>query len=306
MKYKITDKEMSVNYYIRYMLSRTQTMFEYKNLPDSIPQKMLELYLQMEGSCIITEHEGKLYAFCGGMGGVLDEYYRPTICTVANPALRLTKTYTINKDCVICYSDSLGIGLYPIYSKYAQLLTENDITMRMADINIRISDIISAPDDRTKVAAETYLLQIESGSKLGVIAETPFFDGIRVQPAATASGQKTLTQLIELQQYLKASLYNEIGLQSNYNMKRETLNSSETETNVDALLPLSDDMINSRRLFIEQVNAMYNQTISVDFSSAWKFRRDELEKLADESETENSGQPEKEPEESMEKDNDIK
>lgn len=290
--YKITDKEMAINYHIRYMLARTQTMFKYENLPDSIPAKMLELYLQMNGSCIITEYNNTLYAFYGGMGGKLDEYYRPTICTVSNPALSLSKAYTINKDCILCYSDSLGLGLYPIYSKYAQLLTENDITIRTADINLRITDFISAPDDSTKAAANEFLSQIEAGTKIGVIAEKPFFDGIRVQPSATASGQKSLSQLIELEQYLKASLFNEIGLQSNYNMKRETLNSSETETNVDALLPLCDDMLNQRKLFVDQVNAMYNQNISVEFASSWKMRREEIKQEQEQQKQENSGQPE--------------
>jgi len=94
---------------------------------------------------------------------------------------------------------------------------------------------------------------------------------------------KTVPQLIELQQYLKASWFNDIGLQANYNMKRESIGAEEGQMNNDGLIPLIEDMLKSRKEGIEQVNTMFSTNISVELASSWKIRKEEI-----------SGQPENE------------
>lgn len=88
---------------------------------------------------------------------------------------------------------------------------------------------------------------------------------------------RTFTDLIEYQQYLKASWFNEIGLNANYNMKREKLSTTESQMNSDALLPLVDDMLEQRRLGVEKVNEMFGTNITVDFCSSWKKLIEEFE-----------------------------
>jgi len=78
-------------------------------------------------------------------------------------------------------------------------------------------------------------------------------------------------------QYTKASWFNELGLNANYNMKRESINSDESQLNDDALLPLVDDMLNCRRLAAEKVNAMFGTSISVDFASSWQDNQQEID-----------------------------
>lgn len=296
----ILDKQYSRDQYIKYMLTRTQSMFVYDGLPESLPARMLELYIQTNGVCCIAEHEGKLYAFTGGMGGELDEYYRPLTYVVANPYLRLSKSYKIGIDCVLFTNDSLWQGFMPMFSRYSELLTENDISIRTAEINMRMTSMISAPDDKVKKAGEKYLTDIEAG-KLGVVGDNAFLDGIKAQPLSTSGSTSTITQLIELEQYLKGSWFNEIGLQANYNMKREALNSSETTMDIDALVPLIDDMLKCREEAVEQINKMFGTNISVEIGSSWKARQDIANATSDEDsgqsettddETENSGQSE--------------
>lgn len=60
------------------------------------------------------------------------------------------------------------------------------------------------------------------------------FKGVNMQTAPTTNSVY-ITQLIELIQYYKASMYNELGLNANYNMKRERLNLGEVSMNVDVL-----------------------------------------------------------------------
>lgn len=273
--YDFADKSKSINQQIAYMLNRTQSMFRWDNLPDTIPERSLELYLQTNGNVCFYEYNNNLYVFTGGLGGEPDVYYMPTIYTIANPALKISKQLKINTECVVMPNDSLYLGLLPMFSKYATAMTENELSMNIATINSRIIDFISAPDDSTKKSAEKFLQDVIDG-KFGVIAENAFLDGIRISPSATTA-TRTITQLIENEQYLKASWFNELGLNANYNMKRESLNSTESQLNNDALLPLVDDMLKNRQKHIKKVNEMFGTNISVSLNSSWEDNEQEIE-----------------------------
>lgn len=280
----VTDKRLSAKSYMKYMTMRLLRMFKYENLPETIPQEMLEYYLLMNGTCFITKVDSQLYAFVGGFGGEPDVYYRPTRYTIANPALRYSgvhqidddaatshteRQYKVGQDGVIIRNDPLWNGLAPLMARYASLLSENILTIRVADVMLRAIAMISAPDDKSRISAETYLRKLEKG-ELGVIGESPFFDGVKLQSPPSNNGSY-LTQFIELHQYLKASFYNEVGLNANYNMKREALNQGETALNEDSLLPLCESMLQCRQEDMARVSELFelDPPITVDFDSAW-------------------------------------
>ena len=275
-EFDFADKSACIRQHIAYMLNRTQSMFRWNGLPDTIPERSLELFLQTNGNVCFYEHNDALYVFTGGMGGEPDVYYMPTVYTIANPALKLSKSLKIGFECVVMPNDSLYLGLIPLFSRYASGMTENELSIKIALINSRIVDLISAPDDRTRLSAEKFLSDIANG-KHGVIAENAFLDGIRAQPYGTTSNSNTLTNLIEMEQYFKASWFNELGLNANYNMKRESLNSSESQMNNDALLPLVDDMLKCRKRSVEKVNEMFGTQISVSLASSWEDNEQEIE-----------------------------
>lgn len=288
--YDYSDKIRCIRQHIAYMLNRTQSMFRWENLPDTIPERSLELFLQTNGNVCFYEYENNLYVFTGGLGGEPDVYYMPTIYTIANPALKISKSLEIDKECVVMPNDSLYLGLIPMFSRYATGITENELSMKIGVINSRIIDLISAPDDRTRESAEKFLHDVVDG-KLGVIAENAFLDGVKAQPYGTTGNSNTLTNLIEMEQYLKASWFNELGLNANYNMKRESLNSSESQLNNDALLPLVDDMLKCRQKALEKVNDMFGTDITVSLNSSWEDNQKEIELMQEEI----SGQPEETP-----------
>lgn len=264
----VKDKKLSSKAYMNYMMIRLQKMFKYTNLPDTIPREMLEYYLQVNGSCIIAKHsDGNLYAFTGSFGGEPDAYYRPTIYVVANPALKISKDFKIGEDGIIIRNDSLWMGLYPLMARYSSLLAENILTIRSADVMLRVLAMLTAPDDKTKIAAEAYLKKLENG-EFAVIGENRFFEGVKMQSPPSNNGSY-LTQFIELHQYLKGSFYNEIGLNANFNMKREALGDGETSLNEDTLLPLSDEMLRCRQEDLDKVNKMFGTDIKVEFDSSW-------------------------------------
>ena len=124
--------------------------------------------------------------------------------------MRINKSFNIANEGVLITNDTFHMGLLPLFAKYSMLLVENAISMRSATINSRIVTMISASDERTKQSAEIYIKKIENGSNT-IIGENPFFDGVKAQSGMLANS-RLIEQLIELHQYLKASFFNEIGL----------------------------------------------------------------------------------------------
>lgn len=254
--------------HVLYMLNRTQVMFDYKKLPETIPARNLEMMLQLNGNIFFTNKvRGDFYVFTGGLGGEPDVYYEPTIYTVANPYLNYSKNLVIGDDGILIRNDSYGVGLLPLFKKYAALLAENELTMRIADVNNRIMFLLSAADDRTKASAEKFMDDVSKG-KLDVISDNAFLESLKVLPAATQNSVR-LTDLIEFEQYLRAGWFNDLGINANYNMKRESISPNEAQLNDDALLPFVDDMLEMRRIGIKQVNEKYDLDIEVDLSSSW-------------------------------------
>lgn len=268
--YNYQDKERNVNNYVKYMVNRSLAMFKYHGLPDTIPCEELEKMLQCGGLAVWYKHNEDLYVFNANLGGEGDVYNRPTKAIISNPYLKLNKECTIDEDCVLMLNDSLAMGLIPMYQKYCTIINETDITMILATVNKRIQMLLSANDDNTVASAKQFIKDIENG-KLGVIAESKLFDSLKTNAVATSS-QNNLQEVWELQQYLKANMYNEIGLNANWNNKREKLNSSEVEMNIDNLYPLVDNMLDSRRKALEKVNEMFGTNITVEFNSSWDYR----------------------------------
>ncbi len=280
-KYLHKKPEFTKNYlnrtYKAYMYDRTLSMFKYKNLPDTIPEEMFEYYLQHFGSCVVTKVDDNLYAFHGNYGGYIDPYYRPTLYIVANPALKYSAQLQINKDCVFCINDKLWTGLEPLISRYAYLIAENLITLRVANIMLRIVALLSAPDDRTKAEAERYLSNLVEG-KLGIIGENRFFDGVKMQSPPSNNGSY-LTQFIELHQYLLGTFYSEIGLKANFNMKREAIMAEESSLNDDVIVALVETMYQCRLSNVERINEMYGTNIEVSYAGEWL--RNDIERSID-------------------------
>ena len=269
---QLTDKHKLLKQFKNNQLNKSLTMFEWSNLPDTIPAVELEKMLQINGYAVIAEYQGKLYAFQAGFSGQ-DPYNQPTKAIVNNPALKNNTTYTIGEDCIVIKNDDMKQGLNGIYEYYGQRLIENQITMLMTDYNLRMPFTISSSDDQTTQSAKMYLKKIIDGS-LGVIGEQKLFKALSVTPT-NSKQTATFADLYGYQQFIIAQLNNTIGLATNNNMKRERLTTNEIEVNKNASYPLVDNMLKNRQQAVDAINEMFNTDISVEYSSIWRGINDD-------------------------------
>ena len=280
--FDLQNKNGAIKSVVLYFLSRLGSMFKWDGLPSTIPKRELELFLMTNGHvCFAKADDGNLYVFTGGFGGKPNAYYMPTRYIIANPYVETKNEFDVsnigeNANAVVMPNDSMYQGLLPLLEKYATLMCENELSIWIRTITSRAEFLILAENSKGKEAVDVFIKNLFDGKLSSILNKVSLQDGIKTQPYANTNGN-AITQLIEMQQYLKASLYNELGLNANYNMKREAINSDEANLNNDALRPLIDDMLECRKNWCKKVNEMFGTSISVDFDSVWYENQKEID-----------------------------
>jgi hypothetical protein len=240
----------------------------------------------------------------GTVGGERDLENKPSLAIVSHPQLKkslnleildthfITRPSSVTYDgtCVVARNTSLLIPFYDVIYKYASLMVENDITQLLRVVHARRDSITTAPDEAGKNALETAEQKLEDGEMI-IPVVTQFMDEVKNYPQSGTYGEK-ITDFIEYTQYLKASLFNELGLQANYNMKREAIGSQEAEMNIDSLLTLVEDGLLCRQYDWDLVNKNFGTDITVDFGKLWKNVEKKQEPENTEEETEETASEE--------------
>lgn len=269
MIYDYKDKQNNVNLTNQYTLTKTLSMFDYTGLPETIPEKELERILQEKGSAFIYQWGDDVIAFSGSLSGDVDYYNNPTEINITNNKTRKNKTVNLNEG-VLILNDDYRLGILKLINKYNSLINENEISIVMANFNSRIQKILSASDDNTKASANQYIDKVING-ELAVIGESPFLEDLKVQ-GSSGSNTQSFSDMIELNQYLKASLMNELGIQANTNNKKERLITAEVEQDKELLYPLVNNMFNNRVEGVKAINDKFGLNVSVEYGSVWKDR----------------------------------
>lgn len=272
------NKKKIINEYMKMFFIRTNTMFEYDDLPKTIPKEDYQLIKQRFGSATIGKaNNEKIYAFYGGLGGEWNEYYHPTLSIVTNPYLKFDKNYKIDVDCVVIKNDIFYNGLYNINLKYAELLTECDISIRKCLLNIRVDNVLESKDNSQDESIRKFFENVENGD-FGYITSKKLMDNSLMNIHNTASKTSNpLKDLIEMRNYIESCWWMEFGLNANYNMKRESLTDAETNADDMTMLPLIDQMLNEEQKGWDKVNKMFNLNVKVRLSAVWsKMRKDVL------------------------------
>lgn len=277
------------------MLRRLLKMFKWTIPDETVTARSLELFIMTKGFTGVVMVEGKPYAIMAGhLGGEPNVEYMPTKFVAANPALgtKLKTEYNIygpNKDVVIFPNDALYQGVLPTLSFHSQLLTEINLTKRCIMIKKRDPDAYIAPTDNAKSDIEDYLKRLENGD-ISAILDKNILNKIATLGEGQSGNHNIITQVLEMEQYQKAAFYNDFGMQMNYNMKRETITSSEAQLGEGALLPFSDEMMEMRKQSCKELKETFDLNWEVEFSSAWSDLRKSIKfgLMAEENEVKNS------------------
>ena len=123
-------------------------------------------------------------------------------------------------------------------------------------------------EETEKIAFENYLKKLEDGEQSALVGNL-VMDSIKMQDYASSAHQM-LTDLIEVEQYLKASWLRLFGMNENFNMKRESIMGDEASMGEDSIMTLLQDMLNQRKIACEKINKIFNLNVSVHFSNIFE------------------------------------
>ena len=268
VNYSVINKTENVQNIIEGVLNKTLTMFLYTNLPDTLPIEEIEKILQMNGTGFITLIDDNLVILKGSYNyEKVDIYNRPQEINCYLPDKKTFKMFKIS-DGVIIKNDYLERGLLPIFKKWGHLINESEMTLTVANKFKRMVKTFIANDDPTAESVKAYLNKIEAGESSLIIGNI-LWDSIKVDGETNSN---TLHELIEYDNYIKSELYEELGLYSNDNIKKERLVTSEIETGLNSIYPLVDNMINCRKKALLEINEKFSTDIDVEFTSSWEYR----------------------------------
>ena len=229
--------------------------------------------LILDGQICITDFNSKLYACIGNRGGEPDEYYVPKRFLIANPILG-SKDVRIGEDGVVIYNTKIdefmftgsscifATGLYDLISQTATLLADNIISINCVQINARVNTFFTADSESQAVAGEAILKKQYAGKPYQIL-RSDLLEKIQVNPVNTSAAGQTITELVELHNYIIANFFQSIGIKSNNVMKRERLIKDEIESQDDFLQVSILEILSSWQEGLDQVNEMYGTDFSV-------------------------------------------
>lgn len=255
----------------RMLYSRIENIFSYDGLPEEIPEREFKLGLFAFGKLIFFKIGDKFCVQNFSYTDKLDWYYVPKNGRVVNPWLpqgHQNFEFEVNKEAVIWNStpDIYNFRQHSLVSdliyKTACQLSENDLSYYCIQRNSRLIAIFAADTDLEKAECNRVLDKMYNGDP-DITMGQDMISKITAMSISENSMRGRLTELIEFQQYVLANFYHSFGINSNYNLKREQLNSNEIDVNKEVLRLNIEDMLKSREAGVEKVNEIYNLDIRV-------------------------------------------
>lgn len=268
--YDVRDKEKGVWDFINFHLRELNVMFSYTGLPTEIPVEIMEQMIMTRGHAGFFEYDGKYYVLNGGYANTPDAYGVPINYIIANPYLNLSKEFERGKDVVVIKNDSREVGVLPLLERRGIISVESELSLYIALINSRMTELLAANSEREKDSAERFMKKVEAG-ELAILTDNPMLEGIKNLSSSSGNGVGSrVTSIIEAIQYNRGMLYNELGLSAPFNMKRERLTEDEVSLGDGQLRPIVDDMLACRERACDEINRIFGLNVSVKLSSSWK------------------------------------
>lgn len=148
--------------------------------------------------------------------------------------------------------------------------------------NATITNVFESGKDDITESIDNFLKDVEDGEKVHAIASKTLVEYVKSREFSNTSIAGNMKALIELRQNILARYYMYIGLPSNYNMKRESLNENEIMADIFTLMPNMDDVIDTLKEDFEAVNNMFKTNISVEKYSALEKVEEEIDNRVEE------------------------
>lgn len=253
--------------YTRVLTELCVNRFHWSGMPDSIDTRFLELMLFNQAlSVFYFDGEYERYFALRATGvGKINMYDNPTSFTVVGNQFH-GKTLPGNK-CVPIWSNYLRIPDIDIVRIYAARLAEIDRTIEIKTLNSRNPVVIAVTKDE-RLSLQNAFRQVQEGQPVIFGTEnfspTELSDKMQVLNMGQERGD-----LLDMMT-VKARTWNEcmtlLGIENANTDKKERMITDEVSANEGQVLASRAVSLNARRIAAQQINDMYNLSVSVDWN----------------------------------------
>lgn len=248
-----------LQYYNR-LLELAINMYEWKNLPDTVDERFLELTLFSDGMAVFFRDEilGELCLQCM-IGGELDVYRIPidrTAYATNGYQMRLN-----NQNSVIIFNNYTHTSSMLDVEMYARRLYEIERTI---DVNVKAqkTPLIIRATENQRLTMKNLYMQYDGNEPFIFGDNNLDMDAIKVLPTNAPYVADKLN-------ILKRQIWNEaltyLGIENSNTEKKERLVSDEVNSNLGGVAAQRFCRLNARRKAADQINKMFGLNIEVDF-----------------------------------------
>lgn len=249
-----------LQYYNR-LLELAINMYEWKNLPDTVDERFLELTLFSDGMAVFFQDDGGLGYLCLQcmIGGELDVYRIPidrTAYATNGYQMRLD-----NQNSVIIFNNYTHTNSMLDVEMYARRLYEIERTI---DVNVKAqkTPVLIRATENQRLTMKNLYMQYDGNEPFIFGDKNLDMDGIKVLKTDAPYVADKLN-------ILKRQIWNEaltyLGIENSNTEKKERLISDEVTTNLGGVEAQRFCRLNARRQAANQINKMFGLNIQVDF-----------------------------------------
>lgn len=266
------DKNILYQHFFRTLYNNASKVILIKGLPDDADYDFIMSQLLLVGRISVFEDKGKVYLLNGHIGGAPDEYYYPTRVLIANPILgsfdlerdkKAVMVYLTPTDRLLDVPKVPSLvygGLFSLISMVANILSECMTTVNTTLMNTRVHAIYTADTESAARSAEPVLKSIYEGKPFSVVT-SELLERLNVNPLSEHGLSNCLIETLEVCQYVLSLFWNGIGIDANYNMKRERLITAEVDKNVQSLIVPIQTILETLNSGFNKANKIFGTTL---------------------------------------------
>lgn len=248
-----------LQYYNR-LLELAINMYEWKNLPDTIDERFLELTLFSDGMAVFFRDDilGDLCLQCM-IGGNLDVYRIPIERTAY--ATNGYQMHLNNTNSVIIFNNYTHTNSMLDIEMFARRLYEIDRTI---DVNVKAqkTPVLIRATENQRLTLKNLYMQYDGNEPFIFGDKNLDMDGIK----ALKTDAPYVADKLNI---LKRQIWNEaltyLGIENSNTEKKERLVSDEVTTNLGGVEAQRFCRLNARRQAAKQINKMFGLNIQVVF-----------------------------------------
>lgn len=260
-------------HYYQYLCSLAYQIFEWKNLPESVDPRYLEMSLHMYGYVAFYQDKELGYiAVQGAVSGKIDHYMLPTYFNAAAPSYQ--KTFRLNNyhdieipnSGIIIWNNDYHVPTIPSLKMFAEDLAHIKMVTRI-NIDAQKTPVILSANDNTKLSIQYLYDQYDGNAPVIITHEHADPDTIKVHKSEAPFVADKLNDYRNM-------LWNEamtyLGIKNANSDKKERLITDEVQSNDEQIESSTNIYLKSRQEACKLINNLYGLNVSVNIREGIK------------------------------------